>query len=574
MEKDDLEEAINYSLIIYLFVCFLVGLPLNVYTYWTLHKKLKSSRNRTNFLKLNLCISDLLVLTFLGLWRMIYEIVGFWYGGSILCKFFKFGQAMGLEMSSAIMVCIAYDRLLYLTQPFTTYSKALRRTKLLIAFCWVYAVVFSIPQLFAFVLFDLEGHKQSPQCAFWYYINVHHPSSYNSAMDEIMFALHNYSHMISCFWLPIVLMVVFYIGIVWKIWKRFHYPRPVEMSPLPSTVLTDLNNDQTRSGTGFPSLTQHSLRPLPVQIIEEEETTGCPELVESGVVNPSSLCINGGPILNRDYVAATANEDLAFSAVGGADSRSVPPPECSRSLQREDSEMECDSDSMPELVYSSVAEPTIVPNGEVIQLLPCLGDFREPTTNGAAQTGVGAGEDPLLVSSRHRTGESSGSRSRTRRSHPTRLSRSTNYSTNMSSSQAAVAGYKRDQLRRLPRKTTKTTLILINAYFICWLPVNFNLLWGYIDPTAWVSSHKVFRAVNMLIVFNSVLNPCIYGVSVTQIIRRVLAWRGARRLAQVWDYLKKQVQIAAPCWNVPRSQQAVNTDTQTTSAPNSQARVT
>ncbi len=112
------------------------------------------------------------------------------------------------------------------------------------------------------------------------------------------------------------------------------------------------------------------------------------------------------------------------------------------------------------------------------------------------------------------------------------------------------SAYRKEQLHRLPARTTKTAVILINAYLICWLPINVNLAWGYIDNASWISSHDVFRAVNLLIVFNSVLNPLIYGVSLKEIWGKILSSAAFGVLRNKWRQVEQFFQ-GLPCCKKP-----------------------
>lgn len=62
-------------------------------------------------LKINLNISDLLILTILAVGKLCWLATYAWYGGDLLCKLFNFMSMFALYISSNIVVCIALDRL-------------------------------------------------------------------------------------------------------------------------------------------------------------------------------------------------------------------------------------------------------------------------------------------------------------------------------------------------------------------------------------------------------------------------------------------------------------------------------
>ena len=50
------------------------------------------------------------------------------------------------------------------------------------------------------------------------------------------------------------------------------------------------------------------------------------------------------------------------------------------------------------------------------------------------------------------------------------------------------------------------------AYLICWLPYNTMSAWALIDPVTYRQYSDIFYCLFGLIVFNSVINPFLYGM--------------------------------------------------------------
>ncbi len=63
----------SYSIILFLFLCFLIGIPLNSVVLYRIRSNSKPEIDRIGLLKLHLNISDILVLVFYGLVRGLYE---------------------------------------------------------------------------------------------------------------------------------------------------------------------------------------------------------------------------------------------------------------------------------------------------------------------------------------------------------------------------------------------------------------------------------------------------------------------------------------------------------------------
>lgn len=62
-------------------------------------------------MKLNLNISDLLIIFIQALGKLIWLMVYEWKLGELMCRLFKFMTIFTLYLSSNIIVCIAFDRL-------------------------------------------------------------------------------------------------------------------------------------------------------------------------------------------------------------------------------------------------------------------------------------------------------------------------------------------------------------------------------------------------------------------------------------------------------------------------------
>lgn len=61
-------------------------------------------------------------------------------------------------------------------------------------------------------------------------------------------------------------------------------------------------------------------------------------------------------------------------------------------------------------------------------------------------------------------------------------------------------------------KAIKVSFLLITAYFICWLPYNVMSIVRYLFPNIFEETSKKLHFLHGFIVFNSVINPFIYGL--------------------------------------------------------------
>ncbi len=93
------------------------GLPLNLYVLKKLLKELRltpldSLKAGFVLMKLNLNISDLLLLSIFCVPQLIWLATYEWIAGNLLCKLTKFLQTLSFYVSSNLTVAISLDRLL------------------------------------------------------------------------------------------------------------------------------------------------------------------------------------------------------------------------------------------------------------------------------------------------------------------------------------------------------------------------------------------------------------------------------------------------------------------------------
>ncbi len=169
--------------VLFLSICILAGGPINISVCRRLYRRVSVSASRSLLLKLQLNISDLLVLFVFALSKLIWHVVFDWYGSWWLCKAVKFGHELSFQISSAILASIGIDRLLSILQPFTPFAVAKRRAIVLIVLSWLYATVFSLPQVFSFTVL-INPRTGRPQCNSWrHLLNESHRYGQNERLS-------------------------------------------------------------------------------------------------------------------------------------------------------------------------------------------------------------------------------------------------------------------------------------------------------------------------------------------------------------------------------------------------------
>ncbi|KAK3082840.1 hypothetical protein FSP39_006732, partial [Pinctada imbricata] len=125
-----------------------------------------------------------------------------WQAGNAMCKVTKYLHAVAAYGSTNALVALSIDRLISVARPLKAIGKG-RRTKILIALSWVFAMVFSLP-MFLFHTIDYQGKTF---CS----MNLSAPWMWKVYILLITFAV---------FIVPAVIIALCYIIIVVIIWKK------------------------------------------------------------------------------------------------------------------------------------------------------------------------------------------------------------------------------------------------------------------------------------------------------------------------------------------------------------------
>ncbi|XP_075537790.1 putative G-protein coupled receptor 150 [Dermacentor variabilis] len=197
-------KRVRIVIIIIMIVTSVIG---NTVVCWKLvvqrhHRRLSKAR----VLFLNLAVADLLVACITMTSQVVWEVMGrLWIAGDAFCRFFKFLQTFALVSSTYMLVTIAVDRHIAIATPLTPSPDPWR----LAAITWLVSCTPSLPNVYVFRTVEAAPGKRF--CASIFYERgtpLYHRQIY---MGFVFFMV---------FLAPLVLLVTFYTGILWAIWKH------------------------------------------------------------------------------------------------------------------------------------------------------------------------------------------------------------------------------------------------------------------------------------------------------------------------------------------------------------------
>ncbi|XP_065311703.1 probable G-protein coupled receptor 150 [Dermacentor albipictus] len=197
-------KRVRIVIIIIMIVTSVIG---NTVVCWKLvvqrhHRRLSKAR----VLFLNLAVADLLVACVTMTSQVVWEVMGrLWIAGDAFCRFFKFLQTFALVSSTYMLVTIAVDRHIAVATPLAPSPDPWR----LAAITWLVSCTPSLPNVYVFRTVEAAPGKRF--CASIFYERgtpLYHRQIY---MGFVFFMV---------FLAPLVLLVTFYTGILWAIWKH------------------------------------------------------------------------------------------------------------------------------------------------------------------------------------------------------------------------------------------------------------------------------------------------------------------------------------------------------------------
>ncbi|KAH7961858.1 vasopressin V1a receptor [Rhipicephalus sanguineus] len=197
-------KRVRIAIIIIMIVTSVVG---NSVVCWKLVVQRRHRRiSKARVLFLNLAIADLLVACVTMTSQVVWEVMGrLWIAGDAFCRFFKFLQTFALVSSTYMLVTIAVDRHIAVTTPLAPSPDPWK----LAAITWVVSCMPSLPNVYVF--HTVEAAPGQCFCASIFYERgtpLYHRQIYMAFVFIMVFIA------------PLVLLVTFYAGILWAIWKH------------------------------------------------------------------------------------------------------------------------------------------------------------------------------------------------------------------------------------------------------------------------------------------------------------------------------------------------------------------
>nr|XP_037274651.1 gonadotropin-releasing hormone receptor-like [Rhipicephalus microplus] len=197
-------KRVRIAIIIIMIVTSVIG---NSVVCWKLVVQRRHRRiSKARVLFLNLAIADLLVACVTMTSQVVWEVMGrLWIAGDFFCRFFKFLQTFALVSSTYMLVTIAVDRHIAVTTPLAPSPDPWK----LAAITWVASCIPSLPNVYVF--HTVEVLPGQCFCASIFYERgtpLYHRQIYMAFVFIMVFIA------------PLVLLVTFYTGILWAIWRH------------------------------------------------------------------------------------------------------------------------------------------------------------------------------------------------------------------------------------------------------------------------------------------------------------------------------------------------------------------
>ncbi|CAI5455498.1 unnamed protein product [Caenorhabditis angaria] len=214
------------------------------------------SRSYFSIFKINLCISDFLILLIYALGKIVWLITFEWFFGDFGCKLYKFLSSFSFYANSNIIIAITIDRLkcVYSTQLQSIHSG--RRVRIMLSLCWIFSFFCSLPQLFIWRTIQTTPLGWT-QCVSMFVEEIANNST-NKEETYKQAAFYEIAHQSTAFWIPFLIIVFSYFLIVGKMLsfnfkardalmlrKRSDYDDPSCTSIVDYTTSNSKNNNTT-----------------------------------------------------------------------------------------------------------------------------------------------------------------------------------------------------------------------------------------------------------------------------------------------------------------------------------------
>ncbi|XP_060602876.1 neuropeptide SIFamide receptor-like isoform X2 [Ruditapes philippinarum] len=185
---------------------FVIGLIGNSFVIAVIYKD-PSMRNVTNYFILNMSVADIIIAVFCVPFTLLGNIYSGWRYGAFLCKITPYVQSVVQCASVNTLAAIAFDR--YLAICYTRHSKiSTCASRTTIASIWIFAGSIMIPLLVFYQKYMHPKFHEVPMC---------HQLWPNFDLQRGYFLVALFC---VCYLLPLIMILLCYILIAVKIWKR------------------------------------------------------------------------------------------------------------------------------------------------------------------------------------------------------------------------------------------------------------------------------------------------------------------------------------------------------------------
>ncbi|XP_049871475.1 adipokinetic hormone/corazonin-related peptide receptor variant I-like [Pectinophora gossypiella] len=140
--------------------------------------------------------------------RIGWRTTNAWIAGNLACKFFLVLRAFGLYLSSNVLVCISLDRFFAVLYPLRL-PIARKRSKMMLTFAWIIALLCSLPQSFVFRVMSHPKVPDFQQCVSF--------EAFSSQQQELAY---NVFCLCAMYFLPLLIITVCYTCIFYEISKN------------------------------------------------------------------------------------------------------------------------------------------------------------------------------------------------------------------------------------------------------------------------------------------------------------------------------------------------------------------
>uniref|UniRef100_A0A914N304 G-protein coupled receptors family 1 profile domain-containing protein n=2 Tax=Meloidogyne TaxID=189290 RepID=A0A914N304_MELIC len=466
----------DYIELISLIILFIIGAPLNLAAWTQISEKPVSSR--LDMLKKHLNYSDLLVLFIYVPSRACWLVTYDWRGGDLLCRLIKFAHTFAFQISSNVIVCIALDRLLsVLSVSHRNPGQATCRMRIMLLIAWIAAAVISAPQFVVWKLYQAFDNPPWSQCMQIWEIersqlqrnNNFHLVSNDSTiklldsklLDEE--SIYMILHMLLIFWIPACIIMLCYLLL--SCW--------VYINSKPNFF--DLVNSAEKDGIGEQQIQMVNL--LNNQQAQQNQKHQTAQNASNGGGGGMLVALRSSRV---SYQLAPINNSTTTQG-------------------HETQNTTLFTNNISNIESPKTKKPMIVLNDE---MLLSLSPSQSP------QPGIDSSE---VKQNKHLNGiaEMVKQRENEQRNSSTTSNEAAAALLLASKRQRQSSSYSAKSQRN---RAIRVSFLLVMGYFICWLPYNCLSLLQFIYPELYSKHASKVYNLNGIIVFNSVINPYLYGL--------------------------------------------------------------